>query len=171
MAETLPAKREHKSLAPAINAWPFETLRREIDQLFDNFAGPGWLSRPSFGIELPWLKESNGFAGPAVDVVEKDKEYEVTAELPGLDEKNVEVKVSDSRLTIKGEKKEEKEQKEKDRYLSERRYGSFIRSFELPQGVDASKIEAQFANGVLTIRLPKTVDTLKNEKTIAIKSA
>ena len=76
---------------------------------------------------------------------------------------------SDDLLTIKGEKKEEKEEKKKDYYLSERRYGSFQRSFRVPDGVDASKIEAKFNNGVLTVTLPKTVEAQKKQKKIEVK--
>jgi len=106
---------------------------------------------------------------PAVDIAEKDKEYEITAELPGMDESNIDVKFADGLLTIKGEKKEEKEEKNKDYYLSERRYGSFQRSFPVPESVDANKIEAKFVNGVLTVKLPKSPEAQKNEKKIAIK--
>jgi HSP20 family protein len=104
-----------------------------------------------------------------VDIAEKEKEYEVMAELPGMDENNIDVKFADGMLTIKGEKKEEKEEKKKDYYLSERRYGSFQRSFQVPDGVDAEKIEASFKNGVLTVKLPKTAEAVKQEKKIAIK--
>jgi HSP20 family protein len=104
-------------------------------------------------------------------VVNKEKAYEITAELPGMDESNIDVKVSDGTLTIKGEKKEEKEEKEKDYYLSERRYGSFQRAFAVPDGVDTDKIDAQFKNGVLTVTLPKTAEAQKSEKKIAIKKA
>lgn len=148
--------------------WPFEAFRRELDQLFGRFVGGDWPSQSLFGRELA---ETGNFAGPAVDLAEKEKEYELTAELPGLDSKNIEVKISDSRLTITGEKQDRKEEKGKDRYLSERRYGAFMRSFTLPQDVDASKIEAQYANGVLTVKLPKSADALKKEKTIEIKAA
>lgn len=174
MSHTTPEKRETKAVAQvpvARTSWPFESLRREVDQLFERFAGPNWLTRSPFGMDFPSFKDMGAFAGPAVDVAEKEKEYEVTAELPGLDAKNIDVKVSDSRLTIMGEKREEKEEKGKDRYLSERRYGSFVRSFALPQDVDAAKIEASFSNGVLTIKLPKSADALKKEKTIEIKAA
>ena len=106
---------------------------------------------------------------PAVDIVEKDKDYEITAELPGMDESNIDVKFADGVLTIKGEKKEEREEKKKDYYVSERRYGSFQRSFPVPESVDANKIEAKFVNGVLTIKLPKSAEAQKNEKKIAIK--
>src|SRR5690606_41318480 len=102
---------------------------------------------------------------------EKEKEYEITAELPGIDEKNVEIKLANGTLTIKGEKKEEKEEKQKDYHLSERRYGSFQRSFPLPEGIDTDKVEATFAKGVLTVKLPKTVEAQKAEKKITVKAA
>jgi HSP20 family protein len=96
---------------------------------------------------------------------------QITAELPGMDESNINVKVSDNVLTIRGEKKEEKEEKKKDYYMSERRFGSFQRSFEVPDGVDAERIEASFKNGVLTVNLPKSPEALKKEKSIPVKKA
>jgi len=108
---------------------------------------------------------------PAVDITEKEKEFEVTAELPGMDESNIGVKLSNGTLTIKGEKKDEKEEKKKDYYLSERRFGSFQRSFQVPEGVDADKIEASFKKGLLTVTLPKTAEALKKEKNIAVKAS
>ena len=108
---------------------------------------------------------------PAVDIAESEKAYEITAELPGMDEKNIEVKVTDGSLTIKGEKQEEKEEKEKDYYLQERRYGSFERSFELPESVDPDKIEASFKKGVLTVTLPKKAEAQKPAKKIEVKAA
>ena len=108
---------------------------------------------------------------PAMDLVERDNEYEITAELPGIEEKDVELKLVNRTLTIKGEKSEQKEEKQKDYYLSERRYGSFQRSFQLPEGVDADKIEASFAKGVLTVKVPKTPGSQQSEKKIGIKTA
>ncbi len=128
-------------------------------------------TRALFGRELPSLRNADWPVAPAMDLVEKDKEYEITAELPGIDEKNVEIKLSNNTLTIKGEKQEEKEQKDKDYYLSERRYGSFQRSFQLPEGVDVDKIDASFAKGVLTVKLPKTAEAHKAEKKITVKAA
>jgi HSP20 family protein len=121
--------------------------------------------------EVPRISRAEWQIAPAIDLVEKDGGYEITAELPGLDEKNVEVKLSNHTLTITGEKSEEKEDKRKDYYLSERRYGSFQRSFQLPEGVDADKIDAQFAKGVLTVKLPKTAEAKKAEKKITVKTA
>jgi HSP20 family protein len=151
-----------------------ESLRQEVDRIFDEFTrGVGhWpLGRHVFEREpLLRYETSFGVSAPVVDVVEKEKEYQISAELPGLDEKEVEVSVADDMLTIKGEKKEEKEEKAKNYYLSERRYGAFQRSFQLPSGVDAEKIEANFQKGVLTVILPKTPEAQKKEKKIAVKA-
>ena len=170
----LAVKTDTKAAAPTPPAaWtPFETLRREIDRVFEGFGPAAWpFAAGRHAFDFPRLREAGWAVAPAVDVTEKDGEYEITAELPGLDDKNVEVKVASGVLTIKGEKKEEKEEREKDYYLSERRYGSFMRSFQVPDGVDAEKIEASFAKGVLTVKLPKTAAAKKSEKTIAIKAA
>lgn len=170
-ATKLPVK---KSTAPTkTEEWaPFEGLRREIDRLFDDFRPFDWrLPSRVLGVEAPRTHRAEWQVAPAMDLVEKNDAYEVTAELPGLDEKNVEVKLSNQTLTIKGEKSEEKEDKQKDYYLSERRYGSFQRSFKLPEGVDSDKIEANFAKGVLTVKLPKTAAAKEAEKKIAVKAA
>jgi len=158
------------SLAP--EAWrPFEALRKEVDRLFDDFGDDFWRKpfRSFAALERNWPKKFP--ANPAVDVTETEKAYEITAELPGMDEKNVEVNVANGGITIKGEKKEETEEKKKDYYLSERRYGSFERYFGLPEGVDAGKIEATFKNGILKVTLPKTAEAQKPAKKIDIKSA
>ncbi|WP_186420839.1 Hsp20/alpha crystallin family protein [Bosea sp. CS1GBMeth4] len=174
-AETrLPIKTE-KSAAPVPTGWtPFESLRREVDRLFDDFHPFGWhlpTPRSLFNAAPSALSRAGWPVAPAIDLAEKETEYEITAELPGLEQKDVEVRLSNHTLTITGEKKEEKEEKRKDYYLSERRYGSFHRSFQLPDGVDAEKIDATFAKGVLTIKLPKTAEAQKAEKSIAIKAA
>jgi HSP20 family protein len=88
-----------------------------------------------------------------------------------MDEKNIEVKVTNGNLTIKGEKQEEKEEKKKDYYLHERHFGSFERSFDVPEGVDADKIEANFKKGVLTVTLPKKPEAQKPAKKIEVKAA
>lgn len=170
-ATKLPVK---KSTAPAKveDRAPFESLRREIDRLFDDFRPFDWrLPSRVLGFEVPRIARAEWQVAPAMDLVEKDDAYEITAELPGLDEKNVEIKLSNHTLTIKGEKNEVKEDKQKDYYQSERRYGSFQRSFQLPEGVDADKIDAHFAKGVLTVKLPKTAEAKKAEKKITVKAA
>jgi HSP20 family protein len=164
---------ENRANRPA--EWrPFENLRREIDRLFDDFHVGSWRSpfgRTAFDLEPFWRGEVSGGRAPAVDVVDKDNAYEITAELPGMDESNIDVKFADGTLTIKGEKREDKEEKKKDYHLSERRYGTFQRAFGVPEGVDVEKIEANFKNGVLTVTLPKTPEAQKSEKKIAIKKA
>ncbi|MGE3833000.1 MAG: Hsp20/alpha crystallin family protein [Parvibaculaceae bacterium] len=170
VATKLPIRTE-KPHAPARTDWsPFESLRHEIDRLFEDFRPFDWRT-PLSHLNQPAVTKSAWSIAPAIDLVEKDKEFEITAELPGIDEKNIEVKVANQILTVRGEKKESKEEKEKDYYLSERRYGSFQRSFRLPETVDADKIEASFAKGVLTVNLPKTADAQKNAKTITVKAA
>ena len=171
-SEKTPAKSEEKAVERAPAEWsPLSNLRREFDRMLDEFPW-GWrrpLGRGLFDVE-PLLRGFGAVGSiPAVDIAERDKEYEITAELPGMDESNIDVKFADGVLTIKGEKKEEKEEKKKDYYLSERRYGSFQRSFPVPESVDANKIEAKFVNGVLTVKLPKSAEAQKNEKRIAIK--
>lgn len=179
MAESVtkvPVKTEKTTteLAAPGRGWgTFENLRREIDRVFDSF-NTSWrfpFGRSGLDAERFFPRDVAAVMSPAVDVVEKEKAYELTAELPGMTDKDIEVKVANGVLTIKGEKKEEKEEKGKDYYLSERRYGSFHRAFEVPDGVDADKIEASFAKGVLTLSLPKTVEAQKAEKKITVKAA
>ena len=125
---------------------PFETLRNQVDRLFHDFQG-GFLQVPLFhplsDIESFWRRDFGFNVTPAIDIVEKDTAFEITAELPGLDVKDIDVRLANGMLTIKGEKREEKEEKTKDRYVSERRYGSFRRSLQVPGSVDADKIEFQ----------------------------
>jgi HSP20 family protein len=174
-AETkVPVTTESKTGAPptVMPMWrPFENLRREVDRLFDDFnMSPFRLPfrRPAFDIEPFWAPES-WVAVPAVDFVERDNSFEVHADLPGLDEKNIEVKVAGGVLTIKGRKEENKEEKKEDFHLRERRVGSFERALRIPDGVDADKIEAAFKKGVLTVTLPKTAEAQKPVKKIEVK--
>ena len=173
-ATKLPIKTETTPASQVTKAsdWqPFEALRNQVDRLFHDFQ-TGFLQAPSYRSLLdsePFWRRDFGFnVTPAIDIVEKDKAFEVTAELPGLDVKNIELQLSDNVLTIKGEKQEEKEEKAKDHYVSERRYGSFRRSLQVPAGVDADKIEASFKGGVLTVTLPKSPEAQKKQKTIPV---
>lgn len=169
----LAIKNEQKSATPAATeGYPFESLRREIDRAFEMFLPARWpLARSIFDTQPFTGRELNWAKSPAVDVVEKDNEYEITAELPGIDEKNVDVKFANGVLTIKGEKQEEKEEKQKDYYLSERHYGSFQRAFRVPEGVDPEKVAAEFKNGVLKVTLPKSAEAKQQEKQIPVKAA
>jgi HSP20 family protein len=140
---------------------PFFSLQREIDRLFDDFTR----GFPSVG---------NGFGTasammPTMDVAETDKEIEITAELPGLEEKDVQINVADNVLTIKGEKKAEKEEKDKNYRLVERSYGSFERSLQLPEGVNADAIKASIEKGVLKVVVPKPAPA--QVKKVQVKAA
>lgn len=108
---------------------------------------------------------------PCVDVSESEKEFVVTAELPGMAEKDVDVSIQNGILTIKGEKKEEKEEKSKNLYRMERPYGAFQRSIELPSEIDKDKAEASYKSGVLTIKLPKTKAAQQEAKKVPVKGS
>jgi HSP20 family protein len=151
----------------------WRSFRSELDRLFDRFDGGFRLPsfRRMFDLEPFWSRETPlGANLPAVDVSEDDKAYKITAELPGLDEKNIDVSVSGDILVVKGEKQQEKEEKDKNYYMSERSYGSFQRSFRLPDGVDQDKIAAEFSKGVLTVTLPKSAEAQTQQKKIEVKA-
>ena len=163
-----------KTTSSALHPWrPLESLRREIDQLFEDF-GLGTLRSPFrrslFDVD-PFRRAKAAFSGmPAVDVTETEKGYRVVAELPGMDEKDIEVKIANGMLTIKGEKQEEKEEKKQDYYVRERSFGSFERTFPVPDGVDLDNVDASFKKGVLTVTLPKTAEAQKAEKKITVRA-
>ena len=150
---------------------PLEVLRNQVDRMFHDFQ-TGFLQAPFFRpfpeIESFWRRDIGFNVTPAMDIVEKDGAFEVSAELPGLDAKDIDVQLANGMLTIKGEKQEEKEEKTKGRYVSERRYGSFRRTLQVPGGVDSNKIEASYKSGVLTVTLPKSPEAQKKEKTIPV---
>jgi HSP20 family protein len=154
----------------APDSW--QSFRGEMDRLFDRFStGFGFPAvRRMFDL-APRFESTFGFAAPVVDVTEDDKAYAVTAELPGLEEKDIDVSVNGDLLVLKGEKRQEKEEKTKNCHVSERAYGSFERSFALPGGIDRDKIAASFAKGVLTVTMPKTADAQKQQKKIEVKAA
>lgn len=140
---------------------PFSLLRQEMNRIFDDFSRGFWLE--------PFRSKFDTFS-PRVDVSETDREVKITAELPGMDDKDIDVSISKDMLTIKGEKKEEKEDKGKDYYRSERSYGSFSRTIPLPSEIDTDKVKAEFKKGVLTVTVPKTAEAIKETKKIPIKA-
>ena len=125
------ADRPEPTMVPAEHGWePFLSLRREIDRLLDDIS---W--RPGRLIEMrPWARMPTL---PAADIIEQDGEFVISLDVPGMDEKDIEVKVTDDSVTIRGEKAEEKEEVKGDYRLSERRHGSFVRTFSLPESADA----------------------------------
>jgi HSP20 family protein len=137
---------------------PFSTLQREVERVFEDFSR----GFPTFAGGTTELT-------PKMDVTETDKEFELTFELPGLEDKDVEVNVADSVLTVRGEKKAEKEQKDKNYRMTERSYGSFMRSVELPDGIDPDAIKATITKGVLKVCVPKPAPAVT--KKVDIKAA
>lgn len=150
---------------------PFESLRREVDRIFDEFGSEFWRSPFRRSGDPIFRRELTAGNAPAVDIVEKENAFEVTADVPGFDDKSIEVQVVNGSLWIKGERKSEREEKQKGYYLSEREFGSFQRCFRLPDGIDTDKIEANLKKGVLIVTLPKTADAQKAAKKIEIKEA
>jgi HSP20 family protein len=149
-------------------------LQSEMDRLFDRFSrGFPSLSMGRNLFDWEPFRTSGGAPGitaPHVDVSETDKNYEISAELPGLHEKDIKVELKDDVLTLSGEKKEESEKEEKDYHVSERRFGSFRRSFRLPSGVNQDKVSADFRNGVLKIAMPKSATAINKSRKIDVKS-
>ena len=172
MANTVEVTRAAPVPANAPDAW--HTMRTEMDRLFDRFAG-GWgmpSLRRMFDVEPAFRAESSfSMPSPAVDITEDNAAYKVTAELPGLTEKEIQVVVTGNTLTLKGEKRQDREQNDKNFYLSERSYGSFRRSFGVPEGVDQDNIVANFSKGVLTITMPKTAKAVEQQRKIEVKAA
>jgi HSP20 family protein len=158
-----PNKSSKRDIAPRYSD-PFSALRAEMDSLFDSFMGglPGFPRM--FGTT------GGGFAlTPHMDVKETDKEIVVEAELPGIDEKEVSLALQNRVLTIRGEKKHERDEEKENYRITERRYGSFQRSVQLPDTVDEDKIEATFNNGVLKVSLPKRPEAISKQRMIPIK--
>ena len=174
MAETtnkVPVKTE-KMPASTQARRPFQRLRREMDSLFEDFFGGRPPSRRSF-LNIGASRRAKAAFGaiPAVDLTETDKAYQITSELPGgMDEKNVEVTFANGVLTIKGEKQEEREEKRKGYHMRERSLGSFERTFQVPEGIDAEKVKANFKKGRLVITLPKTAEGRRAERKITVRA-
>lgn len=155
------------------SALPLSMLRDDIDRAFDRMFAD-W---PKFGelmgrgfFDDDTFFPKPGVATPTVDFSEDDKSYRIEAELPGVDESDVEVTVRDNRLFLRGEKKSEKEKEDENVHMSERRYGSFERTFQLPDDVNADKIKAKFSNGILKLKLPKSPKGKSKERKISVKT-
>lgn len=161
MANIEPAKQTR----PAVRSRDLlGSLRDEMDRVFEQF-DRGWGTLPSIFAGTP------GRAGivPHFDVRDDGKTLTIEAELPGVDEKDVTVSLADGVLTIKGDKKQEREEKQDNYYLSERSFGSFERALRMPDWVDETKVEAHFDKGVLKIAAPRKAEAVKSERQIEIK--
>ena len=141
---------------------PFGSLFREVQRTFEDF------SRRS-----PLAGLGSDILAPRIDIAESKDAIDLTAELPGVDEKDVDVTLADGVLTIRGEKKAERDEKDKDKnwHVVERSYGSFSRVISLPFDPDSAKVEAKFEKGVLHIHLPKPAEVAKKQQKIEVKKA
>jgi HSP20 family protein len=163
------AQKAKQTETRAVTPWrPFMDLtawEREMDRMMGDFFGrrmrPLWPERLFRGGDSEII-------APALDVYEEKDDIVVKAELPGMEKGDIEVDISDSELTLKGEKKKEEKIEEKDYYRCERSYGAFVRSIDLPRDVQADKVKASFKNGVLEVRLPKTEEAKTKEIKVKI---
>jgi HSP20 family protein len=147
-------------------------LRRDIDRLFDDtFRGSSWPSWPRRSDLLPSLANENVLLSPSVDIVSTDKEYRITVEVPGVEEKDIKLESSGDTLTIRGEKKQERKEEKADIYCTECAYGSFERTLTLPEDANADKVDASFRNGVLTITIPRERAAKAPTRKIPVKHA
>ncbi len=166
MANTILPSKSRRDLAPRREVEnPIDLFQNEMNRLFDSFFTDPFGTRH---VLEPW--GTNEFT-PRVDVVESDTDIKVTAELPGMDVKDIQISLENDSLVLSGEKKSEHEEKGKGTYRFERSFGSFQRVIPLDSEVEESKVEAQFKNGVLSVTLPKTPAAMKAAKKIEIKSS
>jgi HSP20 family protein len=147
-----------KELTPWRPFGELSSLRREMDRLWENFFGERPLGRI-------WEREW----APSLDMSETKDNYVVKAEVPGIDAKHIDISLTGDVLTIKGEKSQEKEEKEEDHHLVERSYGSFSRSVRIPAEVESNKIKASYKNGILAITLPKSEKVKAKEVKIKVE--
>jgi len=165
MQKTMMKKHEPKESSVARIRDPFEALRRSIDRVFDEFR-----TGSAFEVLPALFGERRGVDVhlPRLDVAETDDEVQVSADLPGMEEKDVEVTIGDHSLTIRGEKSSESEEKKRDYHVKERAYGSFQRVVMLPEGIDGDKAKATFKKGVLKITIPKTREAKANVRKVEV---
>ena len=160
----VPWRGKSQAPAPPEDSYdPFIAFRREVDRMFDDFFS-------GFGNRA--LAPSGGWPGvtPTIDVTENDKEVMVTAEMPGLSDKDFEVTVSGDLLTLRGEKRSEHEERNGNAHYVERRFGSFSRSVRLPFEVKDEDVDAKYDKGVLTIRVPKPAELQRPARRIDVRT-
>ena len=160
MTQNIMPWRKRKGDASHVEQNPLSELHQRMDDLFNEFFN-------GFGWGLSRLEPRHSIT-PNVDVSETDEEIRVTADLPGMNEKDIQVSLNDNLLTIQGEKKQEQEEKKRNYYMVERSYGNFQRVLPVPASVEKDKVKATFKKGVLTVTLPKTSEPKSQKKAIEI---
>ena len=168
----LPDKMERQTPPARTSGWnPIENLRREVNEVFDRLRGRiAPVGRNPYEVDLVQLRRFFSDVDPAVDVTENDDSYKISVELPGISKENIDVSIRNGYVTIRGKKEEDAESSQKDHFVSERRFGAFMRSFQIPQSIDEEKVQAKFENGVLTVVLPKSPEGRVGERKIQIES-
>jgi HSP20 family protein len=166
-----------RRLASAGGGHPLSRLRSDMDRLFEDFLGRRWPALwggPLVGATMERMPSyfggaaGDGLIDVKMDIAETEDAIEITAEMPGVPEEDLDVELAGGVLTIRGEKKQSHEEKQKDFYRCERSYGSFQRAFGVPESVDAEKIEAMFDKGVLHVTLPKKAEAKAKAKKIPV---
>lgn len=167
-----------KQMPATGSSMPWTGLRGDLDRVVNRFFPEGW---PYMGVgnlmdfepmrSLGRTSLGGMIESAKADISESDSKYEISVELPGIDEKDIEVGVSDGVLTLKAEKRDEREEKKTNYHLTERSYGSVRRSFRIPEGVETDKIKAAFSKGVLEVTLPKTKEAKAKQRKIAVKAS
>jgi HSP20 family protein len=163
--DLIPWARQNEAAQPkGTSEHPLTELQRQMNQVFESF----WsrMDRPFAAGGWPF-----GEATPRSDVVETAEGVEVTVELPGMEMGDVEVSLAGDTLTVKGEKRVERQDEKKGYYVSERSYGSVYRTIPLPSGVDTDRADASFKNGVLTVKIPHSPEAKAKAKRIEVKAA
>ena len=158
------ASKELVKVEPAKPLSPFEDMEKRLEEFFRrplSLFGPSWFPR----LRMHELEELS----PTIDIFEEGNDVVVKAELPGMKKEDIDVKLTDNTIAISGEKKKEEKVEKKDFYRMERSYGSFARAFSLPSEVQTDKVKAQFKDGILKIRIPKTEEAKKKEKKVLIE--
>ncbi len=153
----VPAKVEASRLP-----WPFEAMEKRFEDFFRrpfSMVSPAW---------WPGLRESLGEIAPSIDIYEEGDDVVVKAELPGMKKEDIEVNLTEDSITISGEKKKEEKLEKKGYYRHERSYGTFARSFGLPSEVNTEEAKAEFRDGILEIRVPKTEEAKKKVRKVMI---
>lgn len=162
---------------PVKSGGGISSLRNEINRLFDHFSGgrrhprswpEPWGRDPFAGFEWPSVVTGEPGLGQA-DLSETEGGYELQVDLPGMKKDDISVDLSDGMVSISGTRSDEREDKRKGYYLSERTYGSVQRSFRVPDSVDTDRIEAQFRDGVLTLKMPRSEEAEQNARRIEIR--
>ena len=161
MKSIIPWRNKSRQSRDDLFETPLVRLRDEMDNLFERFFGEGWA--PSA------LRDWTGGMGPLLDMSETESDIAIKAELPGVDPKDVDIRIEGNMLTIRGEKKQEKDERQKDYHRVERRYGGFQRTIQLPASIDANKVDASYKDGILTVKISKRADA--KPKKIDVRSS